>query len=376
MNKLLKLAVIKRFGQIFAENINDFRIIGGAVRSYLLNTEIRDIDIATSLYPDELKALAEKKNIKIIDSGLKYGTQTIIIDNISLEVTTLRSDLQSNGRHAQVKYTRIWSEDAKRRDFTINAIYMDFFGKIYDYHQGIADIEAKIIRFIGNPEERITEDYLRILRLFRFYAELDQFKIDSYALTAVNKLGAKISYLSKERITQELTKISFAVNYDKALELIAASQELINVININSCAIDKIKKFRSLNNISPGYLIIISHLFTERGLNYLALSKDEQNLVKLLRKNLKLDFSSINNIKRNLFIYGRTKLELIYLKQIFINTAKLDYNIIKKIKNIDIPIFPLSGDDLKKEGFKEGKTLGTELNKRLKIWLENDFKLI
>ena len=375
MNKLLDLDILKKFKKIFSSNIQDFRIVGGAVRSYLLNNEIKDIDIATILNPDELLELANENNIKLYPSGLKYGTQTIIIDDKKIEITSLRNDIKTDGRHAQVKYCKDWHEDSKRRDFTINAIYMDFDGNIHDYHLDLKDIKNKIIRFIGEPEERIKEDYLRILRLFRFYAELENFSIEIKSENAAKKFANKISKLSKERIKNELEKLCISSNYAAALSKLAKNNILSDILDINPSTIDKLNKFKGQNNISPGLIVILANLVKEKQLLNLALSNSELDNINFLKKIKDLEFTSLANIKKNLFIYGRKKSELAFINKKFNKKEKLDPLILKKISETKIPIFPITGEDLKKEGFNEGPELGKELDKRVKNWLDNDFTI-
>ena len=156
------------------ELINDAggeaRIVGGAVRDYILNKNIKDVDIASTFEPADLTKILESQNIKVIPTGIDFGTVTAIFKEKPYEITTLRKDINCDGRHAKISYTNDWQEDAARRDFTFNALYMDVNGKIYDYFKGQEDLAKGIVRFIGNANERIKEDYIRILRMFRFFA--------------------------------------------------------------------------------------------------------------------------------------------------------------------------------------------------------------
>ena len=147
------------------------RFVGGCVRKSISGDNIDDIDLATILKPDEIKKKLNKENIKVIDTGISHGTVTAIINKKKFEITTLRKDLSTDGRHAEVTFTSDWKEDALRRDFTINAIYADIQGRIFDPLNGISDLQKGIVKFIGTPDERIQEDYLRILRYFRFFTQ-------------------------------------------------------------------------------------------------------------------------------------------------------------------------------------------------------------
>ncbi len=166
-NKKLKF-VFKKLKIDFPNQANTAMFVGGCVRKHLLNEEIDDIDIATSLTTDEVKEKFKDTEFNIVDSGLKHGTITLISDKLKLELTTLRKDIKTDGRHAEIEYTNNWHEDSARRDFTINAIYLDINGKLFDPQSGIADLKKRIVKFIGDPQKRIEEDYLRIIRFIRF----------------------------------------------------------------------------------------------------------------------------------------------------------------------------------------------------------------
>ena len=180
--------------------------VGGCVRKYLSNEKIDDIDIATSLTPDQIREKFKDTKFNIIDSGLKHGTVTLISDKLKLELTTLRKDITTDGRHAEVEYTDSWQEDSNRRDFTVNAIYLDINGKIFDPQSGISDLEKNYIKFIGNPHKRIEEDYLRIIRFIRFSLEYES-EIEKTTIEAIKLNLNGIKKISKERILTELFKI-------------------------------------------------------------------------------------------------------------------------------------------------------------------------
>lgn len=194
------ISLIKDFGY-------EGRLVGGIVRNFVLATgESTDIDIATTMPANELLSRMAASGISCVPTGLSHGTVTVIIDHMSVEVTTLRRDLQTDGRHAVTKYTSSWFEDSLRRDFTFNAMYMDIDGKIYDYHGGVDDLIAKRIRFIGNPQERIQEDYLRIMRYMRFLTKYAPDFYDESTMQIAQVLAAGLNNISGERIFSELTK--------------------------------------------------------------------------------------------------------------------------------------------------------------------------
>ena len=184
------------------------RAVGGIVRNTLLGLPATDIDIATDAPPQATMKLARASGLKTIPTGLAHGTITIIAHNTKYEVTTLRRDISTDGRHAEVAFTNDWAADAARRDFTINALYCDRHGTVFDPLGGSADLSPPKIRFIGNPTSRITEDYLRILRFFRFSATFcADGTLDKTGLAAASALSAGLSRISGERIQSELFKL-------------------------------------------------------------------------------------------------------------------------------------------------------------------------
>lgn len=196
------------------------RIVGGAVRDTILGLAVSDVDIATTLTPDEVIDRLEAARIKAVPTGLEHGTVTAVADTRNYEITTLRRDVATDGRRAVVAFSTDWREDAARRDFTINALYADpETGKIFDYFAGLSDLKAGIIRFIGDADHRIAEDYLRILRYFRFLARYGHGSVDAAAIAACAKGAHGLTALSRERIAQELTKILMLPNPVGALSL-------------------------------------------------------------------------------------------------------------------------------------------------------------
>jgi len=186
------------------------RFVGGCVRDGLLGRRIRDIDIATPLDPAAVMKAAEAAGLKHVPTGIDHGTVTVVADHTGIEVTTLRRDVETFGRHATVAFTDDWREDAARRDLTMNALSADASGKIYDYFDGIADLKASRVRFVGAPEDRMREDYLRILRYFRFHADYATGDFDLSALKAARALKAALKSLSGERLRQETLKLLVA----------------------------------------------------------------------------------------------------------------------------------------------------------------------
>ncbi|HZU62077.1 MAG TPA: CCA tRNA nucleotidyltransferase [Novosphingobium sp.] len=184
------------------------RYVGGAVRDSLLGLPVKDVDIATPLAPEHVMQLCAQAHIRALPTGIAHGTITAVLDSGPVEITTLRHDVATNGRHAEVAFTEDWQADAARRDFTINALYADpATGEIFDYFGGLADLARRHVRFIGDAEERIREDHLRILRYFRFQARFGALPADGVAESACAALAATLKGLSRERVGMEMMNL-------------------------------------------------------------------------------------------------------------------------------------------------------------------------
>jgi poly(A) polymerase len=206
------------------------RVAGGAVRNALLGEPVKDVDIATTALPAEVMRRCTDAGLRTVPTGIDHGTVTVIIDGEPFEVTTLRSDSEHDGRRAQVAFGRDWKVDAERRDFTINGLYADADGTVIDLVGGIADIETRTIRFIGDAGERIREDYLRVLRFFRFFAWYGHGRPDADAIRAVARFKDGMSQLSAERVWAEMKKLLSATDPSRALLWMRQSGVLTQVL--------------------------------------------------------------------------------------------------------------------------------------------------
>ncbi len=204
---------------IDALGADKIRFVGGAVRDSLLDLPVQDIDIATPLHPAEVMVLAQNAGLKVVPTGIDHGTVTVVAQHRPFEVTTLRRDVSTDGRRATVAFTDDWQEDAARRDFTINALYMNSDRQIFDYFGGRDDLAARHVRFIGDAQARIGEDALRILRFFRFSARFAVLPLDAHGLQACVILARNMMSLSRERIRDEMLKLLGAQNPLPVLEL-------------------------------------------------------------------------------------------------------------------------------------------------------------
>ena len=206
------------------------RFVGGCVRDSLLDRPVQDVDIATPTPPDEVIWLLTEASIKAVATGLAHGTVTAVIGRAHFEITTLRRDVETDGRRAKVAFTKDWAADAARRDFTINALYLDPDGAIYDPTGGLADLRAGRVRFVGDAAARIREDYLRILRFFRFHAHYGRGEVDRAGLEACRALAAGVASLSGERLQGELLRLLGAADPTPVLRLMAAEGILAHIL--------------------------------------------------------------------------------------------------------------------------------------------------
>jgi poly(A) polymerase len=217
------LAVLDRDGE-------EARVVGGAVRNALLGEPIGDIDLATTAVPEEVVRRATAAGLKPVPTGIEHGTVTVVIEGRPFEVTTLRVDVETFGRHANVRFGRQWKPDAERRDFTMNALSVTADGTVHDYVGGLADLKARRVRFIGEARKRIVEDYLRILRFFRFHAAYGEGTLDAEGLAACIAERAGLEQLSRERVRMELLKLLLARRATPALAIMTESGLLAPVL--------------------------------------------------------------------------------------------------------------------------------------------------
>src|SRR6266513_1007930 len=211
-------------------NGEEARVVGGAVRNALLKIPTGDIDIATTAAPDEVIRRAKAAGIKSVPTGIEHGTVTLVIDKQPFEITTLREDTETFGRKAKVAFGRDWVRDAERRDFTINGLSVDAEGIVHDHVGGLEDIAAKRVRFIGDPNQRIAEDYLRILRFFRIHAAYGAGEPDRAGYLACIAARAGLASLSAERVRMEILKLMVATGAAGAITAMAESGLLQQII--------------------------------------------------------------------------------------------------------------------------------------------------
>jgi len=363
------------------------RFVGGCIRKALCGEQVDDIDLATSLEPNLVKQKLLKNGIKVIDTGIEHGTLTAILNRKKFEITTLRKDVKTDGRHADVEFTLSWEEDAARRDFTINAIYSDIEGRIFDPLNGRTDLKNKLIKFIGNPEERIQEDYLRILRYFRFFLQYSKNNHDEKVLKSIKKNINGINILSKERIFDELKKILILKNLYKLFSQ-KNSKEIILSIFPQFKYSERLIAFNALqNNIKNSFdtSLILALLIVDKSNNYeyFCHKYKTSNIIKSKLNNISKNFEHIRNknfflkenIKKQIYILGKDNVIDLLLFSLCINKFK-NFDILELInyvRDCEVLKFPISGNDLKEQGYHDGVILGEKLKKLEDKWINNNF---
>jgi poly(A) polymerase len=229
--------------------LGDARFVGGCVRNALLGEPVDDIDIATPLSPDEVFKRTRAAGLRPVDTGVEHGTVTVVANSKPFEVTTLRRDVTTDGRRAVVAFTQDWAEDASRRDFTMNALYADVDGKIHDHVGGLADLKVRRVRFIGDPAQRIAEDYLRILRFFRIHAWYGRGDLDAEGLRACAAAKSQLTTLSGERIQKEMLKLLSA--REPMLSLGAMAE--LGVLSVLVAGLVKPERVRALRAVDLAF---------------------------------------------------------------------------------------------------------------------------
>ncbi|MDB9811080.1 CCA tRNA nucleotidyltransferase [Candidatus Pelagibacter sp.] len=386
-----EIEVEKIFNSIgsFSDN-SEVRYVGGCVRKIINKEQVDDIDLAVNLNPyDVCNSLAEN-NIKYYESGIEHGTITATINNYKFEITSLRKDVDTDGRHAKVEFSESWKEDASRRDFTINAIYADIDGNLFDPFNGKKDLEDGKINFIGDPDTRIKEDYLRILRYIRFFLNYSKKKHDLDTIKIIKKNLEGLYKISSERLLDEFKKLLnsegfLKLNKDKdCLEIIKLIfPQLTNISIFNNLNTFAKKKFFKVDFIFLLSLMIIDGTDNVDYFIYkFNLSKkDKQRLLFLNNFNSKKINSntfSEKNLNKVFYLNGKEALIDVINFKIF-RSNKVDtklLEIIDNFKNREIPVMPIKASTLmEKYDIPEGKELGSKIKMIEDIWIKNNFQI-
>ncbi len=371
-------------------NEAEVRYVGGCVRKIINNEKVDDIDLATNIEPTKVKEALVNKNLKFFETGIEHGTITALIENDKFEITSLRSDIKTDGRHAVIEFTTDWIKDAERRDFTINSIYADINGNLFDPFDGKKDLENGLIKFIGEPEERIKEDYLRILRYFRFFALYSKNDHSLAVKKIIKKNIVGIKKLSSERLLDEFKKTYKSKCFIKLCEN-DFSYEIISTVFPEFKQIELIKNlndYTKLNLHSLDFAFFLSLLILDDTDNSdyffykFNISKKNQKRIKFIKEfyfNNKLPLKlSSRNLWKIFYFHGKEGLTDILNYKIF-TTKKFDNSLVNQInyfRNKELPKLPITGSDLIKDfGIPEGETVGEKLKEIEDIWINNNFKI-
>ena len=368
---------------------SEIRYVGGCVRKILKNEKVNDIDLATNLNPEQIMQVCKKKNIKFYETGLEHGTITAIINDYKFEITSLRKDLKTDGRHADVIFTNDWKEDASRRDFSINSIYSDLEGNIFDPFNGKKDLEDGKISFIGDAEKRIKEDYLRILRYIRFFLNYSKHEHNRDITKIIKKNLEGVSKISSERLLDEFKKLFNSDGFLKLNEDEFCCEIIILIFpqfkNIH--LLKNLHKYAKDNIKNIDFIFLISLLIADGTDNAdyfiykFNISKKDQKRILFLNeylKNKNNEKFNTKNLWKILYFNGKDSLLDLINFHIF-KSKKVDKkleNFLSFFKDKKVPTLPLKAATLMaKYNIPEGKELGLKLKQIENKWVDNDFTI-
>ncbi|MDC0925034.1 CCA tRNA nucleotidyltransferase [Candidatus Pelagibacter sp.] len=369
---------------------SEVRYVGGCIRKVINKEVVDDIDLATNLKPNEICEALKNKDINFYETGIEHGTVTAVIDEYKYEITSLRKDVKTDGRHAKVEFSLDWKEDAARRDFSINSIYSDASGNLFDPNNGKKDLEEGLIHFIGDAEIRIKEDYLRILRYVRFFLNYSNHKHKPEIIKIIKRNIGGISKLSSERLIDEFKKLTKSHGFVKLFQ----DNDSLEIIEIIFPQLKNLAKFKKLNTHARDNLFKIDFIFllslmivdgtdnTDYFLYKFNISKKDQKRLKLIdffykeKTNLK-NFTEKNFNKIFYFNGKQAVIDIINFK--LFTSNKVEKKLIKLIevyKDKVIPTMPIGANALMaKYNIPEGKILGNKLKMIEEAWVENGFAI-
>ena len=378
---------------------DNVRVVGGCVRDALRGVPVTDIDMATNHLPDAVRDNLTSAGFKVIPTGIEHGTVTVVATERNFEITTLREDIESDGRHAKVRFGQDWQADAARRDFTVNALYADSDGVVYDPLEasgtsGLVDLEAGIVRFIGDPDTRIAEDYLRVLRFFRFSAQLQPDAPDEKSLEACARAANQndgLLALSGERLAQELFKLLAQTSAPQALALMQQAGLLPFVFPFTPAVDIQIMRLANLIDIQETQFFEADYL-----LRLAALCPDSEAVIDQLSEKLRFSKKQTKRLRGALdtschpvcYVSAREMRRALYVsgREAFIDRCFLIWAMDKKTNNAvqwraliamatswEKPDFPLTGDMMKTAGVPEGPEMGRVSEEVERWWIDSDF---
>jgi poly(A) polymerase len=389
-------AALQRILAILNADGGEARVAGGAVRNALMGLDVADVDIATTLRPEVVVERAKAAGIKSVPTGIEHGTVTLVVDGRGFEVTTLRRDIETNGRHAVVEFGTDWKADAERRDLTINALYADARGEVIDLVEGLKDLEKRTIRFIGDASQRIAEDHLRILRFFRFFAFYGSGRPDADGLRACARAKDRLSTLSAERVWAETKKLLSAPDPSRALLWMRQAGVLTEILpETEKWGIDSIHGLVAAEQSlgwTPHPLLRLAAIVPPDEPRLEALAKrlrlsnaDALKLTRWASTPMPPDEVTDVGFTRLLYRHGRPgmisrlKLALASARAgaeddpvAMRKSARLSQLLIKAEK-YEKPAFPLTGADVLAAGVPAGKRVGEVLKELEEFWIGRNF---
>ena len=367
------------------------RFVGGAVRNALLGVPVRDVDIAVPMPPDEVLARLKTHAIKAIPTGLDHGTVTALAGGKLFEITSLRADVETDGRHAVVAFTDDWARDAARRDFTINAMYAAPDGQVFDYATGMEDLIAGRVRFMGDAARRIAEDHLRILRLFRFHAWYGRGDIDAEALHAAGAARDRLKSLSGERVAVELLRLLEAANPAPVLRVMAATGILPVLLPgaLQPGRLEGLTRLDAENGLAPDGLLRLAALLPDDTPNDTDVASgvaDDLRLSNAARDRLAVMLADAPAMAARLSAQGARALLYrmgpgTFRDRVMLKWAASPHGagaiqwrmLLAMADNWQQPRFPLTGRDVMAAGLAQGPEVGRILAAVETWWVEQDF---
>jgi len=347
----------------------EMRIVGGAVRDMVQGKDPKDVDMASDATPEQMMQILDSIGIRHEPTGLDHGTITAIIDGEPIEITTLRIDTETDGRHAKVQFTNDWKKDAERRDLTFNAISMELDGTIHDYFGGVEDLRNGVAKFVGNPDARMQEDFLRILRYFRFQGRLNSPTWDKETMDAVRRNAAGLEGVSGERIWQEMEKI--LSNESSRADVVKRMDEA-DVLEAIDAPNNRTGSMRQVvgNNPAAALSALIN---TVGGLEMLRdrwkFSNQVFETVKFCVENRGIPFDE--TVAQRMLADPKIRNEHVFA----LADSRGRKDLSQKLKSWQPPEFPVNGSDLIAAGVEPGPNMGRMLAQLRNVWEESGFKL-
>ena len=370
--------------------LSEIRYVGGCVRKIINNEKFDDIDLATNLKPEQVKECLKNNNIDFFETGIEHGTITAHIGEKNFEITSLRKDVSTDGRRAVVEFTNEWAEDALRRDFTINSIYADKEGNLFDPNDGVKDLKNGKIKFIGDPEKRVKEDYLRILRYVRFFLNYSKQEHQLIVKKIIKQNISGIVKLSKERLIDELKKLVISNGFIN----IGDDEFCKEIVLLIFPQVKNIDIFKKLNKnykseiLKKDFIFLLSLLIIDETNNSefflykFNMSNESKKRINFLKEiynksNDKNTFSK-NNLQKIFYFQGKSYLLDVIDFQLFRSNKKSNklIELKKHFEKLEKPMFPIKAKIImEKYNLKEGKELGQKLKYLENLWLENSFNI-